>query len=213
MVWGPLIMAGAGLAGSLIGNNSANKRARQLERSFEEIPGIGKQYLEPYINRGNQAQDIASGAYNTMLQNPTSFVEQIMASYKPSQGYDFRKKNALNAARNTAAAGGFTGTRNDQLEQAAIADGLLAQDMQQYLQNVLGVHNTGLAGTQRVADTGFGAASNLADYIGNAYGARAGLQFQHNQQRNTGMGEMFGQLQGLLGTVLGGKGGAYGGFK
>lgn len=202
MVWGPIIMAGASLLGNVLSNRSANKRARNVSNTVDEIPQIGTQYLTPFIDRGAQASQAASGAYSQMLQNPTAFVDQIMASYKPSAGYDFRRKNALDAARNSAAAGGFSGTQYDQMQQAALADNLLGQDMQQYLQNILGVHNTGLAGQQRFADQGLDAAASLADYLGSATGARAGLQFQQNQQRSRNNAGLMGQLTGLLNTQL-----------
>lgn len=195
----PLITAGLGLATSLFNANRDRNRARDEEQRMSRIADIGRQTYTPYINRGNQSQELASGAYSQMLNDPSSFVEQIMASYQPSKGYDFRKKNAMNAARNSAAAGGFSGTYNDQAQQSELADGLLSQDMQQYLQNILGVHGTGLAGHQNVANMGYNAAGSLADYTGNAYGAQAQMRRSNNMQRmqsNHGNAGLFGGFVG-----------------
>lgn len=215
-MWGPLIAAGINLAGSMMDRNSANKRNKNVDQYLDQIPGIGKQYYEPFVNRGNEAQGQASEAYSRMLQDPTSFVDQIMASYQPSKGYDFKKKNAINAAQNSAAAGGFSGTYNDQMQQSELANGLLSQDMQQYLQNILGVQGTGLAGQQHVGDMGFQASGSLADYLGNALGARAGLSFQQGQQANQNQAGTTGMLTGLLGQGIGmlgsGKMGGAGSF-
>lgn len=200
--WGPLIGAGASLLGGLFSNKKSNNNAASTAANLAQLQGIGKQYYDPFIQRGVGAQDQASAAYERMLQNPTSFVEQIMSSYKPSQGYDFRKRNAVDAARNSAASGGFSGTYNDQLQQAGIADNLLSQDMQQYLQNILGVHNTGLAGQQHVGDMGFQAAGSLADYIGNALGSQANLSHAQNAQKNSNMGGLLNGLTGLTGAAL-----------
>jgi len=238
-MWGPLISAGVGLLGQMLSNNGSDDQTANL---LQQIPGIGKQHYDPFIQRGAQAQDMASDAYGKMLQNPASFVEQIMSSYKPSEGYNFKKKNTLNAARNSAASGGFSGTEYDQMQQSEMANGLLGQDMQQYLQNIFGVQGQGMAGQQHVGDMGYNASSSLADYLGNSLGAQAGLSFQQNQQKNQNKAGMMGGLSGMLnqgigllgsgqlggagsfggpggglskifGGLAGGLGGGYGGFK
>ncbi len=231
-MFGPLLGAGIGLATSLFNNRNSNRRDPAVDNLLQQIPQFGREGYQPYIDRGNQAQDLASGAYNRMAQDPTAFVEQIMQSYKPSQGYQFRRKNALNAAQNSAASGGFSGTGYDQMNQGALADDLASQDMQQYLQNILGVQGAGIAGQQHQADQGYLASGNLADYLGNAYGARAGAKLGQNRQRglnDANTGGAFGNFAnaGLetLGSggfssrqgSFGGPGGfltkAFGGFK
>jgi hypothetical protein len=209
MVWGPLIGAGIGLATSLLNNRNSNRRAGQVDQQLAGVPQFGRDAYQPFINRGMQAQDQAADTYQQMQQNPTSFVDQIMQSYKPSQGYQFRQKNALGAARNSAAQGGFTGTSYDQMQQAELANGLLGQDQQQYLQNILGVQGTGLAGQQHLGDMGYNASGNLADYLGNAQGMRAQLGASQNQQRGlneSGLGAAFGQFAGAGMQGLGGIG-------
>ncbi len=216
--WVPLAVAGANLVGSMMASNKSDKNAASTAGGLGELPGVGKQYYEPFITAGNRAQGQASGAYEKMLQNPASFVEQLMSTYKPSQGYDFRKKNAMDAARNSAASGGFSGTRNDQMQQAGLADNLLSQDMQQYLQTLLGVHGEGLQGQQHVGDMGFQASGSLADYIGNAIGSSANLSHAQNAQKNSNMGGILGGIGGLagaampmIGSMFGGGGGGAGG--
>ncbi len=199
MVWGPLIAAGVNLGTSLLNSRAAGKRDRALNAEMDQIPGFGRQGYQPFIDQGMQAQGQASGAYQQMLQNPTSFVDQIMQSYKPSQGYQFRQKNSLNAMRNSASSGGFAGTGYDQMQQGEMADNLASQDMQQYLQNVLGVQGTGLAGQQHVGDIGYNASGSLADYLGNAAMSKANLKYGQNKQASSndaGMGALFGQLAG-----------------
>ncbi len=209
MVWGPLISAGVGLATSLLNNRNSNNRAGQIDQQLAGVPQFGREGYQPFINRGMQAQDQASSTYQQMQQNPISFVDQIMQSYKPSQGYQFRQKNALGAARNSAAQGGFSGTSYDQQQQAGLADNLASQDIQQYLQNVLGVQRTGLEGQQHLGDQGFLASSNLADYLGNAQGLRASLGSGANAQRSAneaGLGSAFNQFANVGMQGLGGIG-------
>ncbi len=192
------------LAGSYLNNRNSNKRMGGEDALMQQIPEYGRQGYQPFINRGMQAQDQASNAYQQMLANPNAFLEQLQSGYQPSQGYQYRRQNAMGAARNSAAQGGFSGTGYDQMQQGAMADGLLSQDMQQYLQNVLGIQNTGLQGQQHIGDMGYNASGNLADYLGNTAGNRAFLRSGQNRQRglnDAGMMESFNQFagQGLKG--------------
>jgi len=224
-MWGPLIGAGLNLGSTLLGNMFSNRNAKKEMDYLNQVRGVGEQYLKPFIGRGEAAQDQASQAYQQMLQNPTTFVDQIMSSYKPSQGYQFREKSALDAARNAAAAGGFSGTGYDQREQAGLVSGLLGQDMQQYLQNILGVQGTGLSGQQHVANQGFNASNSLADYIGTSLGNQAMLKQAQNRQSAANLGGLLGaagQFAGAGANILGsgqfgGPAGAlskiFGGFK
>lgn len=159
---------------------------------FNQIPGAAREHLGPYEgdredaynraggtfdqlynNYGDQNQSVyerpginyneSPEEYSRMGRNPTQFLDQIMRSYRPSEGYRFREGRLLGAQRNSAAAGGFAGTHSDQERQAEIANGLLGEDMQQYLQNVLGIQGAGLSGEERrIGRFQRGTESNLA---------------------------------------------------
>lgn len=206
-----LLMSGGGaLLGGLGGLFGGDDSGEDPAQFLNQIPGIGKQYYEPYIQRGNEAQGRANNQYNRMAENPTDFINQIISSYKPSEGYKFREKNALNAARNSAAAGGFSGTHNDQMGQAELVNGLMGNDMQQWLQNILGAQGTGLQGLENESNRGFQSSGNLADYLGSALGQRAGLAHNRQQQGQQNSREMMaglGQLLGAAGGLAGGFGG------
>lgn len=200
---------------------------RFAEHHLQRLPNIGQEYYNPFIQQGQQAQGLASEQYNKMTSNPMDYLGSIIESYKPSQGYQFREKRATDAARNAAAAGGLTGTYNDQVSQAELVNNLLGADMQEYLANVLGIQGAGLQGQENAMSRGFGASGNLANYLGDVVGAQAGLASNREQQQyardldyqnamaenqagqRAGIQNMFGSL---FGGMSAGAGGAAGGL-
>lgn len=208
MVWPAIIAAGASLLGSYIssqGNKGGGNGGGNTD--LGEILKYGREQYQPYINQGYESQGRANHQYNRMSGDPMSFLNEIINGYKPSEGYRFKEKKALEAARNSAAQGGFTGTPQDQAQQSELATGLADQDVQQWLQNVLGVQGAGLSGQQHVADTGYHASQSLSDLLGNAYGAKAGLAQRELEQSRANQSGMLGGLSGLIGGAAQGIGG------
>lgn len=207
MTMSMLISAGTSLLGGLFGGDDEYS-GPSPEQILEKTYGMGKETFDPYIKRGHEAQDQANRHYGNMTENPMDFLNQIISGYKPSEGYKFKEKHALNAARNSAAAGGISGTQNDQLGQAELVNGLLDQDMQQWLQNVLGIQGAGIGGLEAQAGRGFGASQSLAELLGNVGGSQAGLAFNRQETDRKNKGNMMGQLSGLLGAAGGAIGGS-----
>ena len=144
-------------------------------KELEQVPGVAQEHYNPYIQQGNEAQNRATGLYNQMTENPMDYLNQIISGYRPSQGYQFREGRALEAARNSAAQGGLTGTRNDQIQRAELVNDIMGQDIQQYLSNVLGIQGAGLSGQQHLSDRGYNASQSLADILTNALSEKAGI--------------------------------------
>jgi hypothetical protein len=142
------------------------------------------------------------------MSDPTGFINKLMEGYKPSEGYQFQKEQLTKELGNTAAAGGVAGTPQDQMNQGAGVQKLLSGDMQQFLQNVLGVFNTGLEGEQGIANTGYDASKNLTDALGGALNQQGGLAFQNQQQKNQNKNDLWKMFGKALGA---GAGFAFGG--
>ncbi len=159
---------------------------------------------DPYINMGRGASNETNEAYGGMLHDPSGFVNNILASYKPSEGYQFQKEELGKDLGNTAAAGGFAGTEYDQGVRGKLIQSLLSGDMQQYLTNVLGVHGQGLAGKEGIAGRGFNASGALADYLGSNLSQQAGLQFQGGRDRGASRSSYNDAMLGLGGNIAGG---------
>ncbi|AXH77670.1 MAG: putative DNA transfer protein [Caudoviricetes sp.] len=213
-----------GLFGNLLGGLFGDDDDDDLQDSraaanyyLNQIPGMAKQNYEPYINQGRAAGDINNEQYKMMSQDPSAFINKIMQTYKPSSGYQFAENKLKRGAANNAAAGGFAGTSYDTNNQSEMVNALLSGDMQQYLSNILGAQNTGLAGNELTANRGYNANTNLTDLLANTLNQQAGLGYdaaeRTNMQNaatrnsNNSSNDIFsGTLTNLLGGLNGGAG-------
>lgn len=174
---------------------------------LSQIPQVGHQTYDPYVNRGNQAANTINPLYERFATDPRGYLDELMSGYEPSQGYQKRKEELTRAAGNTAAAGGYRGTPSDIRNQTEIVNGLLSEDMQQFLQNIFGIQNTGLQGEQGFSNTGFNASNNLADIVGNSLNQQGGLAFQSARQKNEYEQENQNRKQQFWLNLLGALGG------
>ncbi len=219
---------GGQIASSRANRSSSNNPSRAAEAQLSAIPGAVRPYYDPYIQLGNvnarmpalnqayqnlfAGPDVEQGAlnnqYQSMSQNPTGFMDALMRNYNPSEGYRFKQRQMLDAMRNSASSGGFAGTPFNQQQQAETVQGLLGGDMQQYLQNALGISQGGfqglesglnrrenrMLGRERALQSaigheegnigrGFQAATGLADILSNLAGSRASNEFAGAQRR------------------------------
>lgn len=188
------------------GGNPANAGMGYLN----QIPGMAKGYLEPFIKRGAESQDFVTPFYSQMAKDPNAFMNAIMANYSPSQGYQFKQKELMRAMQNDAAQGGFAGTPYSQQQQAETTQGLLGNDMQQFLQNILGIQGYGLGGHQGIADRGYNASGDLVNILGSNLGQQAGLAFQGAAQRNQNRMSNRNMWMNLLGNTAQAASNAYG---
>lgn len=194
----------SGIADMFFGNDDYRNPADAGMEYLNQVPGVGKEYFNPFIDRGKRSGDILEGRYDAMANNPTDYLDQIMSKYRPSSGYDFKQKQMQRAAGNTAAAGGFRGTEADQQNSAQMIQDLLGSDMQQYLGNVLGIEGAGLQGHQGFQGQGYDAANKLASFLGTNLSNQSGLAFQGQAQNNKNEADTMAMFASLLGDVAGG---------
>lgn len=179
-----------GLPGSIIGGaiggltgGFGKDPAKEANKYLKQIPGVGKQYYNPFIERGARAGNLLEGEYGKLL-NPTSFIDEIMKHYKTSAGAEYNRDKLGKGIGATAAAGGFAGTPEHQQEYGEMADKIMSQDMQEYLQNALGVYNRGLGGEEGFNTQGFDASKDLVDLIGGTLSSQAGAAYKSADQSN-----------------------------
>lgn len=175
---------------------------------LQQAGDMAQQQYSPYQSQGQSAYEQLNPTFAQMAQDPTGFMDQLIKSYKPSEGFKFQEDYLTRGMQNTAAAGGFAGTPYDQLEQAMAVQGLLGTDMQNYLQNALGVQQTGLAGQQDFYNKGYDSTKNLADAMGNVYGSQAGLAYKGQEQKNKNQADF---LKSLIQMGIAGASGGMGG--
>ena len=198
-----------GFMKSLFGGDPGAAAGRELDK----IPGILSDHFQSYIDQGHQAGGALQDEYSGMMGDPSAFINALMKQYKPSEGYQFQQNAMGQSAENAAAAGGQIGGASDQAEQQRITQGLLGQDMQGWLQNVLGVHTQGMAGEQDVYNKGYSADASMADSLANLQGTRATNAY-NSANRPTGFMQGLNMAAGIGGAAMGlptGLGGSVGG--
>jgi hypothetical protein len=170
---------------------------------LDKIPGMAHQAYDPYISHGNEAYNTLNPEFTQMGKDPAAFLENIMKGYEPSKSYQLRLGESQKAAGNTAAAGGMRGSLNDITNESRIADSLLGDDMQQWLNNVLGIQKEGTTGLEHFFDTGFNASKGLEGDLSNVFGTQAGLAFQGQANQNQSRSDLLSGLMKALGGVAG----------
>lgn len=205
-----------GILDSIFGKKGSSNPASDASPYLDQIPGMGTGQLSPYINSGLQSGANAKTAFDFMTSDPTGFLDMLMKGYKTSEGYNFKKDLLTKELGNTAAAGGVAGTPYDQLNQGSAVQGLLSEDMQQYLSNLLGINKTGLEGETGIANRGFGASEDLLSLLQGNANQKAGLAFNSAQQNNADKSGLFNMIAKALGAgagaIFGGPGGAAAGL-
>ena len=160
---------------------------------LNEIPGATQPYYQPFIQSGQQAESQTNPLYERMSGSPGAFIEELMQGYTPSRGYRFKQAEMERAMRNSAAHGGFLGTPYNQQQQAELVQGLLGEDMQQFLQNLMGAQQVGLRGQEGRMGRGFEASTGYGDILGQTLGAKAGLGYQGQYGQNQLAADAYGQ--------------------
>jgi|SRR6185503_597746 len=179
------------------GANPADKANEYLS----QIPGVSHGVYDPYIGRGNQAGDILSKRFGEMSNDPMAFINKIMQGYNQSDAYKFKADELGRAMGNSAAAGGMRGSFQDQENQAKLVQGLMGEDMQQWLQNVLGVNAQGLSGEQGLYGTGFNASSNLENTLASNLGAQGQYAYAGQAGQNQNRANMLSNILKGVGAV------------
>ena len=196
---------------NLFGMGDSNP-ANAAQPYLEKIPGMLHETFDPYIARGKDAYGKLDPIYSQMLQDPTAFLNALMQQYEPSRGYQMKRDEALGAAANSAAAGGMRGSFGDMTGQSRLAQSLMSDDMQQWLQNVMGLQNKGLQGQQGFYNTGYDASKSLGGDLSNVYGTQGQLAFQGQANANKSASDLVSALLGAgamgAGSYMGAKAGA-----
>jgi hypothetical protein len=176
--------------------------SKEANKYMSQIPGVGKQYYNPFIDRGNRAGNTLEGEYGRMM-NPTSFMDDIMKNYKMSEGAQYEQDKLGKGIGSTAAAGGFAGTPEHQRSYGEMAGKIMSGDMQQYLTNALGIHDRGMTGEEGFFNKGFDASSSLADLLGGTLASQGTMAYQGAQQKNANQSALFSAIAKALATGAG----------
>jgi hypothetical protein len=212
----PVLAAlGGAAAGQMLGGGLSQffhkNPADAASGYLDQIMPMLKQYLEPYINRGNAAYDVFAPQYSKMGANPAEFLSGLQAKYQESPWEKIKRNEAMQAAASTANAGGYRGNIGDIINQGRLSERLQGAGMQDWLAQVLGIQGAGLNGLQNTYNQGAEASRSLAGDWANVLGTKSQLAYNGANQRNQNLTNLFSMIGSLGGAGLGAWGGGMGG--
>jgi hypothetical protein len=187
---------GAGLGqlfSGLFGNSGAPYQAaeKELNDFYNRASGV----QNPFYNWGKEGMPKMNDWLGGM-KDPSGFINNLMGKYQESPWAKYQQDQSARRFGNEGAASGMSGsTPLAQFQQQNMHD-ISSQDMNQWLQNVLGVNTQYGQGLNNQIGVGQNAANSLTDInkdFGKSiaqmqYGNKAGQQ----QDRNSIWGALFG---------------------
>jgi hypothetical protein len=201
----PFEKIGKGVTNLFRGGKNPADNARQF---LQPIPGMGKEAYDPFIQQGREAFQSLKPQYEKLLNFPRESLEEDIAAYEPSSFYQEQLPYLLEAMSAQARGQGYSGTEYEQRRRADIAHQLLGADLGDYLNRVEGRRGLGMQGFETATGRGFQGAGSLADFLGNAAGNRANLEFAGKAQQGMNKSQFMGDIAKAIAAAFGASAGA-----
>ncbi len=179
---------------------------------FNQMSDLQKQYLNPYVQGGQNAMGQLQGQYGNMINDPGALYARLGQGYKQSPGFQWNMNQGMNAASNAAASGGMTGSPQHQQQAAEMAEGLASKDYNNYMQSVMGLYGGGIQGLEGMNEMGYKASGSLADSLSSILYKQAQNKALAQQSKHSAWGTILGAAGGAAGAFFGGPGGAMAGY-
>lgn len=168
-----------GFLGGLFGDSGAPYD--EAMKQYQQWANKAQNVQNPYLQAGQGA----IGDYQNWLkkqQDPSGFINNLMGGYQESPYAKYMQQQSIRAGQNAASAGGLMGSTPFAQQLQQNASNISGQDMNQWLQNVLGVNTQYGQGQQNLMTGGQNAANALTNMYNNmgqqmgqaAYGKKAG---------------------------------------
>jgi len=196
--------------GSIFGGATSKDPYKDAMKEYKKYADKAAGYQNPFYNAGTGA----IGDYQNYLKgmsDPSQFINDLMGGYNESPYSKYMQDQSMRAAQNMGSASGLSGstplTQFAQENAANIASG----DMNQWLQNVLGINNQYGGGLEKLMGMGQNSANSLSNIYGNLGQQMGGASANSTNFKNKQMSDIFSGLFGLAGNMGGMMGGSSGG--
>jgi hypothetical protein len=170
-----------GLLGGLFGDSGA-PYGKAMDQ-YSQWANKSQQAQNPFYNAGTNAIP----DYQKWLQgqqDPSGFINHLMNQYQASPYSQYMQQQSMRGGQNAASASGLMGSTPMMQQMQQNAGNIASGDMNQWLQNVLGVNSQYGQGQQHLMGMGQNSANALTSMYGDmgkqmgdaAYGKEAGGQ-------------------------------------
>jgi hypothetical protein len=179
----------AGLLGGMFGNSGAPYG--DAMQQYQRFAGKGAGALNPFLQAGTGA----IGNYQNWLQgmqDPSHFINNLMGQYQESPWAKYQQQQAMRMANNMGSASGLTGSTPLQLQAQQNASNISSQDMNQWLQNVLGINTQYGQGQQNLMSGGQSAGNALSDLYQNMGANMGQMAYGQGAAQNNDFWNMLG---------------------
>lgn len=187
----------AQLFGGMFGNSGSPYSSASSQ--YMNFANQGTAAQNPFLQAGTDAIPDYQNWLKSM-QDPTAFINNTMGQYQESPWAQYEQKQSINSANNLGSANGMTGSTPMQLQAQQNASNISSQDMNQWLQNVLGINTQYGQGEANLVHTGQESANELTrmyeqmarQMSGMAYGQKAGQNQDFMNMLGGGLSFLFG---------------------
>lgn len=183
-----------------------DKAQQKLDQYYQQ----GQGYLQPYNQYGLDTYGKYSSAMDKLL-NPSALQDEWSKNYQES---DIAKQNEAMATQHGLDAASSMGLMGSSPAISAIQSGtagIVAQDRQKYLDDLMQKYMTGIGIGQDIYGKGANAANSMSQNAMNQGQNSAQMEFNKNNAQGDMFGKLLGYGAGTIGSALGGPiGGALG---
>jgi hypothetical protein len=187
--------------GQVIGSYFTNPAAPYRAAREAYSPYIDKsvETQNPFYNAGVAAIPRYQNWTNTM-SNPSDFINRLMNQYQQSPWAKFQTQQAMRGLTNQASASGLVGSTPLSQFQEQYAHDISSEDMQRWLQNVLGINSSYGSNLEHQYDTGLNAGTNISNIYNRAGESMGNLALGQRAAEEQNKGN---RISGLLKMFLG----------
>lgn len=183
------------ITGGLIGGRDSKNPYEKAMKQYEKYGNKAAEYQNPFYNAGTGALNNYQN-YLSDMSNPSEFINNLMSGYSESPYSKYLQEQSMRAGTNAASASGLSGsTPMAQFLQENSAN-IASQDIDKWLQNVLGINKDYGSGLENLIGGGRNSANNLSNLysgLGSEMGGSArGSQYYKNKQLSDILGGIFG---------------------
>lgn len=179
------------------------------QQYLQNVPQYGHEAFDQYTQQGKEAWEKALPEYLKYLE-PHALLGADLSEYEPSAYYQQMAPFLDTSAANAARAGGYYGSDADAYQRSEITNRFLQGDIGNYLDRINNMRGAGIQGFESALGRGFQGNASLADYLGNAAGNRANLEYAGKAQQGMNQTQRFHDLASLVAAVFGAQAGQKG---